>query len=438
MNNVLVVVSVGLLYFLAHAFAGIYSRTKIPDVLLLMIVGLVLGPLLGIVTPKQLEQVGSIFIAITLIVILFQSGLGISLDTLRKASSRGVALTITNFFVTMIVSAVIVYLTTKISLLLAFMLGATVGGTSSAVVIPLLGQLKMKSESAAMLVLESALTDVLCIVFALAFLGIYKGDSPNISLELGSVVASFLVATVLGFFAACIWAFILNKMRTVKDSIFATLAFVFVVFGIAELSGFTGYIAALAFGITIGNMESIKFLKKIKISRFSFEGVSLNETEKLFFSEIVFILKTFFFVYIGISITITNSWWMYIGLMITVAAFIYRVPIVKLVAPKTTPPEDASLMAIMVPKGLAAAALASLALQQGITGGDIIQNVTFAVVLFSIIITSILIFLLYRTPVSGLYRRFFSRPGSFSDALSQSAIATETNSSNIANQNKTE
>jgi NhaP-type Na+/H+ or K+/H+ antiporter len=424
MNNVLVVVSVGLLYFLAHAFAGIYSRTKIPDVLLLMIVGLVLGPLLGIVTPKQLEQVGSIFIAITLIVILFQSGLGISLDTLRKASSRGVALTITNFFVTMIVSAVIVYLTTKISLLLAFMLGATVGGTSSAVVIPLLGQLKMKSESAAMLVLESALTDVLCIVFALAFLGIYKGDSPNISLELGSVVASFLVATVLGFFAACIWAFILNKMRTVNDSIFATLAFVFVVFGIAELLGFTGYIAALAFGITIGNMESIKFLKRVKISRFSFEGVSLNETEKTFFSEIVFILKTFFFVYIG--------------LMITLAAFIYRVPIVKLVAPKTTPPEDASLMAIMVPKGLAAAALASLALQQGITGGDIIQNVTFAVVLFSIIITSILIFLLYRTPVSGLYRRFFSRSGSSSDAPSQSAAATEINSSNIDSQNNTE
>jgi NhaP-type Na+/H+ or K+/H+ antiporter len=335
-----------------------------------------------------------------------------------------VALTITNFFVTMIVSAVIVFLTTKISLLLAFMLGATVGGTSSAVVIPLLGQLKMKSESAAMLVLESALTDVLCIVFALAFLGIYKGDSPNISLEMGSVIASFLVATVLGFFAACIWAFILNKMRTVNDSIFATLAFVFVVFGIAELLGFTGYIAALAFGITIGNMESIKFLKRVKISRFSFEGVSLNETEKTFFSEIVFILKTFFFVYIG--------------LMITLAAFIYRVPIVKLVAPKTTPPEDASLMAIMVPKGLAAAALASLALQQGITGGDIIQNVTFAVVLFSIIITSILIFLLYRTPVSGLYRRFFSRPSSLSDTPRQSAVASEINSSNIDNQNKTE
>jgi len=39
-----------------------------------------------------------------------------------------VALTITNFFVTMIVSAVIVFLTTKISLLAGIHVGATVGG----------------------------------------------------------------------------------------------------------------------------------------------------------------------------------------------------------------------------------------------------------------------------------------------------------------------
>ncbi len=65
-------------------------------------------------------------------------------------------------------------------------------------------------------------------------------------------------------------------------------------------------------------------------------------------------------------------------------------------------------MAVMVPKGLAAAALASLPLQQGIPGGDLIQNVVFSVVMCSIILTSILIFLVHRTPVSKFYRRFFS------------------------------
>jgi NhaP-type Na+/H+ or K+/H+ antiporter len=149
--------------------------------------------------------------------------------------------------------------------------------------------------------------------------------------------------------------------------------------------------------------------------------------EKLFFSEIVFLLKTFFFVYIGISITINNLSWMTIGLIISLAAFIYRIPIVKLVIPKSFPAEDASLMAVMVPKGLAAAALASLALQQGIAGGEIIQNVTFAVILFSIILTSILTFLLYKTPLSNVYRRFFRRPVSSTDSSDQTTIEVNAN-----------
>jgi Na+:H+ antiporter len=40
---------VGLLIFLAHLFTGLFSRTKIPDVLLLMLIGLLIGPCLGIV-----------------------------------------------------------------------------------------------------------------------------------------------------------------------------------------------------------------------------------------------------------------------------------------------------------------------------------------------------------------------------------------------------
>ena len=65
-------------------------------------------------------------------------------------------------------------------------------------------------------------------------------------------------------------------------------------------------------------------------------------------------------------------------------------------------------MAVMVPKGLAAAALASLLFQQEIAGGEVIRDVVFAVVLFSIILTSILIFLINKTVLADLYRRMFS------------------------------
>ncbi len=59
-----------------------------------------------------------------------------------------------------------------------------------------------------------------------------------------------------------------------------------------------------------------------------------------------------------------------------------------------------------MPKGLAAAVLASVSLQQGISGGEFIQNVTYTIILFSIIMTSALVFFLDKTSLSEVYFRF--------------------------------
>ena len=50
----LVIAILGLLIFAAHLFTEIFSRKRIPDVLLLMAIGLVVGPLLGWVKPESL------------------------------------------------------------------------------------------------------------------------------------------------------------------------------------------------------------------------------------------------------------------------------------------------------------------------------------------------------------------------------------------------
>ena len=180
MSILLIVSSLGIIYFLALGFAGIFSRTKIPDVLFLMFIGMCLGPFSGLVIPAQLGTVGNVFIAVTLIVILFQSGTGIRIKTLLDAWSRGVALTAVNFIATTLTVGAILLLVTDLSPILAFMVGAMLGGTSSAIVIPLLRNLNMREESSAILLLESVLTDVLCIVVALALLGLYKAGSLNL------------------------------------------------------------------------------------------------------------------------------------------------------------------------------------------------------------------------------------------------------------------
>jgi potassium/hydrogen antiporter len=405
----LLVFSFGALYFLAHAFAEIFKRTKIPDVLWLIIVGLCLGPLFGIITPSDLGQVGPVFMTLTLIVILFHSGLGISLGTLQKAAFRGGLLSVVTFLVTTVSSGIIIMLMTDLSPLLAFMVGAIIGGSSPAIVIPMLSRLNMRVDSSTILLLESALADVLCIAGALALLDIYQGSAPNISLKLIQILLSFFASSIIGFAAALIWSQFLDRMRTFRDSFLATFAFVFGVFGLTELLGLPGFISALVFGITMGNIESLShLLKGMKFFGRPLQSAALNITEENFFSEIVFMLKTFFFVYVGISIQITNSDWMLIGLIITMVVFALRIPVVRVTVSKATLAEDASIMSVMVPKGLAAAALASIPLQRGIPEGDLIQSVVFAVVLFSIILTSILVFLLHNPSFSKVYYLLFT------------------------------
>ena len=94
---------------------------------------------------------------------------------------------------------------------------------------------------------------------------------------------------------------------------------------------------------------------------------------------------------------------MIIALVLTAVAFILRIPAVKLSVKDMSLSKDISVMAVMVPKGLAAVVLASIPIQQGVIGGEMIKNITYGVVLFSIVITSFLVILLEKTKLPSLY-----------------------------------
>lgn len=410
-NTGLIIAIIGLLIFAAHLFTEIFSRKRIPDVLLLMIIGLVIGPILGWVRPQDLGSVANVFTTITLVIILFESGTELNFNTLLNSIKGTMKLTTINFFVTMVVVAGLAILIEKFDILTGLMLGAILGGTSSAVVIPMVSQLRISQKGGTILILESAFSDVLCIVFAWAFMEALQSGALNVGQVLGDILSSFILASIIGLISAIFWSYVLDKVRHVKNSILTTPAFVFIVYGINEWLGFSGPIAALAFGIGMANMDYFYsngiLIKKI----FKSQPAQLNDTEKQLFSEVVFLLKTFFFIYIGISIKFDSFWPILIGFVVSVVLFVLRIPIVKLSfhgKNDELPVEDKVFMSGIVPKGLAAAVLATIPVQRGIPGGEMIQNVVFAVILFSILFTSILVPVLEReNAIKRLYTRCF-------------------------------
>jgi NhaP-type Na+/H+ or K+/H+ antiporter len=421
--NILVV---GALVFAAHAFTGIFSRTRVPDVLLLTIIGILLGPVLHLVTPANFGSIGPIFATVTLIIILFEAGLSLDLDVLRGAIRPTLALTGINFGITLVSVGIAAHYMIALPWGLALMLGAIVASTSPAVIVPLTRRLVMTESSKTIVFLESALSDVLSIVVAIGFMDSFRLGQVHFTQMIGQLIATLLLAGMAGAASGFLWSALLVRIRGLENSIFTTPAFVFVLFGIVEIFGFSGYVAAVVFGAVLGNIEAFHGVPWMR-RYLPDEAITLNEAERTFLAEVVFLLKTFFFVYVGVSIHFTDLPLALAALALTSLIFFLRVPAARLALRRDTPVRDASLIAIMSPKGLAAVVLASMPLEQNLSNGATIQSVTYSIVFLSIVLTSVLSFLIERTALAKFYALFFRGFGAAVPVIPAASPALEEN-----------
>jgi NhaP-type Na+/H+ or K+/H+ antiporter len=406
-----VILSIGLLLFAASLFIALFRRTRIPDVLLLMILGVVLGPITGTVTPDDFGKVGGAMSTIALTVILFESGLSLQLAVLRQSYAATLRVTLLAFAATLTLVAAIGHVALGLPRTLALALGGILGGTSSAVVIPMVQQLGLERVPSTVLVLESAITDVLAIVVAGAFLGAFvSGNASAVTIGL-RVLVSFSFAAFIGVAAALLFLFVVNLVRLMPNAMVAVLAFVFMTYGIAEILGASGAIAALTLGFVLSNRVSLG-VTRLGLFR---HVADLREPRyvALFLADAIFLLKTFFFVFLGISVRFTDWRLGALALGAVVAIYATRAAIVRLTMPASTTRWDASVMAVMGPKGLAAAVLAGVPIQMGVAQGDLIQQFTYMVVLASIVVTSATVPVLSRGLVGALMGRAF---GGFAEA----------------------
>ncbi len=396
------IVFMGLLIFFSHFFNSIFDKTKIPNVLLLMLIGVAAGFFIN--QEQYFGKMGSVFTTITLVVIMFESGANLKFADIKKTIGSASLLTLFNFLTTLIVVGVLVKYLLGLPWVSAIFFASIVGGTSSAVVIPMIRQLRLGEKSETILVLESALSDVLCLVVGLAALEGMKAGALNFKEILNSMWKAFLFAALIGIAAGLIWSVVLNLIRAIKNSMFTTLAFVFIIYGIVEMLSFNGGIAALCFGIIVGNAgayQSKGWINKV----FRFKTVPLTPQEKDFFSEIVFILQTYFFVYVGLSIKFGNPLIYLFALLLVILILLMRPLGIKMFVRKGIKPRDFTMMSIMSPKGLVPAVLASLPFQYGLLNGKVIMDLGYAMVLISIIICSILVIIGSKDPL--FFNKFY-------------------------------
>ncbi|MBL0189609.1 MAG: cation:proton antiporter [Candidatus Obscuribacter sp.] len=407
MESAIAIISIGLIVFLSHLFAVTFEKTRIPDVLPLVILGLLLGPVFHLASPKDFGQVGQVFTTIALVIILFNCGLELNLGLLLKSFLPALRLGTVTFWVTVGTTVWFASQVLGLTVVEGCILGCIAAACSPPVVIPMLAKLNATAETRTMLILESTICEVLGIVSTLAFIKVAQQSTVQPTAMVGHIIASFIMAAMIGFAAGIAWSSLLKIVRHVEDNIFCTPAFVCIVFGTAELFDYSGPVAALVFGLVLGNIKEMSFLRKFP--QIKAEAVSLTHMEKTFFAALVFLLKSLFFVYVGLSMQFNSAFLAGTALLLTLWTLIVRLVVVKVTTGPNISTYDRSLVSIMIPKGLAAAVLASLVLQSGVEGAGTIREVAFGIILFSICVVATLTFCLEKGWLNAFFGYVFGQ-----------------------------
>ncbi len=382
------VLGFGAIVFLGYLLAGVFRKTRIPDVLALTLFGMVLGLHgLGCVRVEDMGKVGPVFTALALIVILFDGGFHLPLAAMRKGLGGTLALALGTFIITIILGTLVAYPLTG-SWLFSLFVGFALSNTSTTVILPVLRSLNMGAQVTTTLAAESAITDILCIVGALAVLGAMSGQScsaATIALDLGGHIG---ISAILGLTAGLLWRLVMGFVERIPHAMLAEFAFVFVLYGVCECLGGSGPAAVLICSLSIANLP-VHWLERFRPAWAPISRVT--ESKTTLFSEVAFLVKVFFFIYLGLSIRIGNLADFLPGLLLVAGIGLLRVPLVRCFLPRTCTSEEAGIAASLAPKGLVSAVVALMPLQQGIPGAAAIPAIVFPTILMSLVLSSALI-----------------------------------------------
>ncbi|MGD2086549.1 MAG: cation:proton antiporter [Candidatus Aminicenantes bacterium] len=399
-NYILFLIS--LIILLGYLAEWAFKKINIPDTLLLIAVGFIIGPnILELINPRALGQLAPLFTTFTLLFLMFDGALSIDLRSFTEGIGSGISIGASNFFLSTIIIGTIFYFLVH-DVVLALMLGFSLGGVSSAFIIPMLKQITVNKKTYSIMTLESALTDVLSIVFALTMMELKILKTFEINAVLSQIASLFFVAGVLGVLAGYLWIFIEDKLIERDTNYMLTIAYVVLLYFITEYLGGNGAIAAMTFGIVIANSKILmnlaqKFREKRGRRKAAAEEVPakivniVSRRERMFYQEISFFLKTFFFVYIGLLLDVKNVTAVTVGTGIAVSVLLLRN--VSSLLTKKFKEYDRLLINSLFARGIAPAAIILMAEVKNISIDQTIIDTVYFSITATIILSSIRVFI---------------------------------------------
>jgi len=368
----------------------VFRKTQIPDVLWLLAVGVVLGPVTGIVQQSDLMAIAPYFAALTLVVVLFDGGTQLKLGGLSSVGARagGLALLSFAFSVLAVTGASVLLGKTGVlpevwTLQHGLLLGAILGGSSSVIVMPSMALARVEPRTANLIGLESAFTDALCVVGASTMMGILSSTVAASEPIHVALSRSLGIGLGVGLAAGFCWIFMLRALSGSSHAYPVTLSALLALYVVIERWGGSAALGILVFAVVVGNAGPIARKLGSPLEH------DLGPDVRGVHTQIAFLIKSFFFAFIGamlgppwgpfalgagFSLVLLGARWL------SVRAALWK---------STVDAVHRRLVVVALPRGMAAGVLATLPAALGIAGTETLSAIVYATVLFTILIFSV-------------------------------------------------
>lgn len=378
----IILISLVIIGILANISGKLVEKVKLPSLIGMMVLGMVIGPSIFNLVPKETLEVSSGIKDIALVTVLFIGGLGINVSQIKQIGRPAVLLSIIPATLEGFTIAFLCTIFLDFTFIQGAILGFIIAAVSPAVLIPAMVSLierKLGQDKAIpqMLLVGASCDDTVAITLFTTFLTLYTksylGESVSIFNQIMIIPLTIIISLVLSFLIFKISKFIISKgdNKNIKVIIaFSTCIGMRFIEKNLHVEVFNSLLAVMVYGFLIRNymkdiskeiLDTMNGLWKIgKIYLFTFVGIAINPT-----------LVGKYFIVGVIILTISLS-------VRSIGVFI------SLIGTNLTIKEKVFCMIAYLPKATVQSAKASIPLEMGVAGGDIMQ----AIAILSVLITA--------------------------------------------------
>ncbi|WP_224333653.1 cation:proton antiporter [Haloprofundus halobius] len=237
------------------------DRFRIPSVLFLIAGGIVMGPILGVITPDSFGNALSAIVGLSVAIIVFEGAFHLHVDKLREAPAAALRLVTVGAVLALVATAAAVHYLLQTGWAIAFLVGSLLVATGPTVISPILEVVPTRSRVEAALETEGIVNDVTAAILAVViFEAIVSGISGPTELvqhfteRLG--IGLLVGAVVAGVLYYALRYVDLSPGNAPKNARLLVLAGALVAYGTADTIATEAGVAAVATaGVLLGNAD---------------------------------------------------------------------------------------------------------------------------------------------------------------------------------------